>query len=149
MIFGSLSYRVPSDDYHERLLKKNKIVNKEKDLVKTYKDHIIIPANENVHVKESIKTPQFYLLWIILCSNVTAGIALIGYFKQIMTDIFSNTLPNIVTPYFTSLYITMISVFNTSGRLFFSTLSDYIGRKMTYNIFWFRYTFIFKFTIFS
>src|SRR4029078_2356117 len=32
----------------------------------------------NVHVGEAVKTPQFWLLWWVLCLNVSAGIGVIG-----------------------------------------------------------------------
>ena len=52
-----------------------------------------------------------------------------------MTDIFGSTLPHIATPAFTASYVLMISVFNMGGRLFWATISDYLGRKNTYYCF--------------
>ncbi len=46
-----------------------------------------------VHIDEVLKTPQFYLLWIVLCFNVTAGIGVLGVAKTMMTEIFGSTLP--------------------------------------------------------
>ena len=86
----------------------------------------------NVHVSQAHKTPQFYLLWIMLCFNVTAGIAVIGVAKTMMTDIFGSTLHDIATPAFAATYVLMISVFNMLGRLAWASASDYIGRKTTY-----------------
>ena len=90
---------------------------------------------ENVHVGETQKTPQFYLLWIVLCFNITAGIGVIGVAKTMMTDIFGATLPHIVTPAFAATYVLMIGVFNMGGRFFWASLSDFIGRKNTYYCF--------------
>ena len=87
---------------------------------------------EDVHLGQAQKTPQFYLLWILLCFNVTAGIGVIGVAKTMMTDIFGSTLPHIVTPAFAAFYVLMISVFNMGGRFFWAFLSDFIGRKTTY-----------------
>ena len=92
-------------------------------------------TREDVHLNESHKTPQFYLLWLILCLNITAGIGIIGIAKTMATDIFGSTLPHIVTPSFAVSYVLMISVFNMGGRFFWASISDYLGRKNTFYCF--------------
>jgi len=92
-------------------------------------------TDENVHIDQALKTPQFYQMWIMLCFNVTAGIGVIGVAKTMMSDIFSPSLPDIVTASFAGVYVLMISVFNMSGRFIWASMSDYIGRKNTYHIF--------------
>ena len=89
-------------------------------------------TREDVHVSEAHKTPQFYLLWIVLCFNVTAGIGVIGVAKTTMTDIFGSTMPHVATPAFAASYVTMISVFNMGGRFLWASISDYLGRKNTW-----------------
>ena len=54
-------------------------------------------STHNVHIDEALKTRQFYLLWIVLCFNVTAGIGVLGVAKTMMGEIFGTTLPLIVT----------------------------------------------------
>ncbi len=92
-------------------------------------------TTKNVHIDQALKTPQFYLLWIVLCFNVTAGIGVIGVAKTMMGDIFGTAMPMIVTGAFAATYVMMISVFNMCGRFFWASMSDYLGRKMTYTIF--------------
>ena len=92
-------------------------------------------TKEDVHVSEAQKTPQFFLLWIVLCFNVTAGIGVISVSKTMLTDIFGSTLPHIVTPAFAASYVLMISVFNMGGRFLWASISDYLGRKNTYYCF--------------
>ncbi|MFH1804185.1 MAG: OFA family MFS transporter [Pseudomonadota bacterium] len=92
-------------------------------------------TQNNVHIDQALKTPQFYLLWIVLCFNVTAGIGVIGVAKTMMTEIFGSTLPLIVNSGFAATYVFMISVFNMCGRFFWASTSDYIGRKNTYHVF--------------
>ncbi|WP_319518193.1 OFA family MFS transporter [uncultured Martelella sp.] len=92
-------------------------------------------TQNHVHIDQALKTPQFYLLWIILCFNVTAGIGVIGVAKTMMTEIFGTTLPLIVNSAFAATYVFMISVFNMLGRFFWASMSDYIGRKNTYYCF--------------
>ena len=60
---------------------------------------------------------------------------MIGVAKTMITDIFGPALPNIVDASFAATYVLMISVFNMGGRFMWSSLSDYIGRKNTYNVF--------------
>ena len=84
---------------------------------------------------EALRTPQFYLLWIMLCFNVTAGIGVLGVAKTMMTEIFGTTLPQIVDGRSPRTYVLMISVFNMLGRFFWASASDYLGRKPTYTIF--------------
>ena len=92
-------------------------------------------TNEDVHVSEAHKTPQFYLLWIVLCFNVTAGIGILGVAKTMMTDIFGSTMPYLVTPAFAASYVMMIGIFNMGGRFFWAFFSDHLGRKNTYYCF--------------
>lgn len=92
-------------------------------------------TTENVHVSQAHRTPQFYLLWVMLCFNVTAGIGVIGVAKTMMTDIFGSTLPAVATPAFASTYVLMISVFNMGGRFLWASVSDYIGRRATCSLF--------------
>ncbi|NMM45682.1 OFA family MFS transporter [Rhodospirillaceae bacterium KN72] len=92
-------------------------------------------THKDVHIDQALKTPQFYLLWIVLCFNVTAGIGVIGVAKTMMGEIFGSTLPLIVNSAFAATYVLMISVFNMVGRFFWASTSDFIGRKNTYHIF--------------
>jgi MFS family permease len=89
----------------------------------------------NVDIDEALRTRQFYQLWIVLCFNVTAGIGVLGVARTMMTDIFGTTLPAVVDGAFAATYVAMISVFNMVGRFFWASLSDYIGRRNTYWIF--------------
>ena len=73
----------------------------------------------HVHIDEVLKTPQFYLLWIILCFNVTAGIGVLGVAKTMMSEIFGTTLPKTVDAGYAATYVLMISIFNMAGRFFF------------------------------
>ena len=92
-------------------------------------------TQNHVHIDQALKTPQFYLLWLVLCTNVTAGIGVLSVAKTMVTEIFGGSLPLIVTGGFAATYVTMISVFNMCGRFFWASMSDYIGRKNTYFVF--------------
>lgn len=90
-------------------------------------------SSSHVHIDQSMKTRQFWLLWIVLCFNVTAGIGVIGVAKTMINEIFSDLA--IVTATFAGTYVLMISVFNMVGRFFWASTSDFIGRKNTYHCF--------------
>jgi len=92
-------------------------------------------SHDHVHIDQALKTPQFWMLWIVLCFNVTAGIGVIGVAKTMMTEIFGSTLPSVATAAFAGTYVLMISVFNMCGRFFWASMSDFIGRKNTYHCF--------------
>lgn len=92
-------------------------------------------THENVHVDEALRTPQFYQLWIMLCFNVAAGIGVLAVAKTMMKEIFGTTLPEVVDAEFAATYVLMISVFNLIGRFSWASISDYIGRKNTYHLF--------------
>ncbi|HJK96590.1 MAG TPA: MFS transporter, partial [Polyangiaceae bacterium LLY-WYZ-14_1] len=53
-------------------------------------------TRRDVHVDTALRTPQFYLLWVVLCLNVTAGIGVLGVAKTMITEIFGSSLPGIV-----------------------------------------------------
>jgi Major Facilitator Superfamily len=92
-------------------------------------------TQHHVHIDEALKTRQFYQLWVVLCFNVTAGIGVLAVAKTMMTEIFGTTLPNIVDFGFASTYVLMISAFNMVGRFVWASASDYMGRQVTYWIF--------------
>ncbi len=89
----------------------------------------------HVDIDQALKTRQFYQLWVVLCFNVTAGIGVLGVAKTMMAEIFGTTLPGVVDGSFAATYVIMISVFNLGGRFFWASLSDYIGRRNTYWVF--------------
>ena len=123
MMIAAFMYRIPSPEWKPAGWNPDK--NKQNKMITT----------NNVHIDNVLKTPQFYLLWIVLCFNVTAGIGVLGVAKTMMTDIFGTALPTIVTASFAGTFVMMISVFNMGGRFFWSSASDYLGRKNTYYIF--------------
>jgi MFS family permease len=84
-----------------------------------------------VDVNEAIRTPQFYLLWAVLCLNVTAGIGVISQASPMIQEMF----PGRVTAIAAGSFVGLISLFNMAGRLFWASTSDYIGRRNTYMIF--------------
>jgi MFS family permease len=88
-------------------------------------------TKNNVSATEAIKTQQFWLLWGVLFLNVTAGIALLGQASNMIQEVF----PKRVTPAAAAGFVGLLSIFNMAGRFLWSSISDYIGRKATYAIY--------------
>lgn len=86
-------------------------------------------TSQHVHADTAIRTPQFYLLWIMLCFNVTAGIGILGKASDMLQDMFG------VSKEAGSWFVGGLSVANMAGRFFWSSLSDVLGRKTTYAIY--------------
>jgi len=103
-------------------------------------------TEHHVHLNEDDKTPQFWLIWWVLCLNVSAGIGVIGMASPMLQEIFAGKLIGVPDLGFNQLDATqkatiagiaagfagLISLFNIGGRVFWASLSDYIGRKNTY-----------------
>jgi MFS family permease len=84
---------------------------------------------EGLTRREALRTPQFALLWGMLCINVTAGIGILAQASPMMQDLFGRT------PAQAAGVVAIISVFNATGRLFWSSVSDHLGRRNTYLVF--------------
>jgi Major Facilitator Superfamily len=125
MLLAAFSYRIPAQGWLPRGWNPLESHRAARKMISLY----------NVHIDEALKTPQFYLLWIVLCFNVTAGIGVLGVAKTMMSEIFGTTLPTTVDAGYATTYVLMISLFNMVGRFFWASVSDCIGRKTTYTIF--------------
>src|SRR6516164_11306946 len=88
-------------------------------------------TTSDVFVYDSVKTPQFWLIWWILCLNVTAGIGVLGQASAMSQEMF----PGKITAIAASGFVGLMSLFNMGGRFFWASMSDYLGRKNTYFIF--------------
>ena len=125
MILAACSYRIPAENWRPKGWNPSDNPGAAKKMISV----------RHVHIDEAVRTPQFYLLWIILCFNVTAGIGVLGVAKTMMSEIFGTTLPKTVDAGYAATYVLMISIFNMAGRFFWASISDYIGRKVTYTLF--------------
>jgi MFS family permease len=106
-------------------------------------------SQHNVHLKDAHKTPQFWLIWWVLCLNVSAGIGVIGMASPMLQEIFAGKLIGHPELAFNALsadqkvaiagiaagFAGLLSLFNIGGRFFWASLSDYVGRKNTYYTF--------------
>ncbi len=106
-------------------------------------------STKNVHLDNAHKTPQFWLIWWVLCLNVSAGIGVIGMASPMLQEIFAGKLIGLPDVTFNALdtaqkaqiaaiaagFAGLLSLFNIGGRFFWASLSDKIGRKNTYYTF--------------
>lgn len=105
-------------------------------------------TQRHVHVKKVWGIPQFWLVWIVLCMNVSAGIGVIGMASPMLQEIFGGSLIGVDAKFgeldktqlaaiagIAAGFAALLSLFNIGGRFFWATLSDKLGRKLTYTIF--------------
>ena len=88
-------------------------------------------TRNDVFVYDALKTPQFWLIWWVLCLNVTAGIGVLGQASAMSQEMF----PGHITPVAAAGFVGLMSLFNMGGRFFWASTSDYIGRTNTYFVF--------------
>ncbi|MBP2562831.1 MFS family permease [Neorhizobium galegae] len=106
-------------------------------------------TTRHVHLRDAHKTKQFWLIWAVLCLNVSAGIGVIGMASPMLQEIFAGSLIGLPNLTFSQLdasqkaqiatiaagFAGLLSLFNIGGRFFWASLSDKIGRKNTYYTF--------------
>jgi MFS family permease len=137
MMAGALGYRVPASGWHPAgwnppdASKTNKMI-----------------TQKHVHVKNVFRIKQFWLLWGVLCMNVSAGIGIIGMSSPMLQEVFGGQLIGIAKLYadlnkdelaaiaaVAAGFTALLSLFNIGGRFFWASLSDKLGRKTTYLLF--------------
>jgi MFS family permease len=106
-------------------------------------------AQGHIHLRDVLKTRQFWLIWAVLCLNVSAGIGVLGMASPMLQEIFGGSLIGVPQVKFTALddeqrklvaaiaagFTGLLSLFNIAGRFFWASLSDKLGRKLTYATF--------------
>jgi MFS family permease len=134
MIAGSLGYRLPAEGW------------KPKGWVPTTGKALV--THRNVALNVATGTPQFWLVWLVLTLNVTAGIGIIGMASPLLQEVFGGRLIGVNEPFeqlnpvqhaaiatLAAGFTGLLSLFNIAGRFCWASLSDYIGRKPTYMVF--------------
>ncbi len=87
-----------------------------------------------VSARDAVRTPQFWLLWLVLVMNVTAGIGILEKAAPMITDFFAGSS----TPVSVSAaagFVALLSAANMAGRIGWSSTSDLIGRKNVYRVY--------------
>lgn len=86
-----------------------------------------LSSGGQVSARNAIKTVPFWLLWIVLFTNVTAGIGILENAKPMIEDYFPQ-----ITAAAAAGFVGLLSLANMAGRIGWSSLSDVMGRKVTY-----------------
>ena len=136
MFAGAFGYRVPPNNWVPE------------GWVKPATKNAMV-TTRSVHLKDAHKTPQFWLIWIVLCLNVSAGIGVIAVASPLLQEVFGGGLigkPGVAVSALDAAgktqvatiaagFVGLLSLFNIAGRFFWASMSDKIGRKVTYAIF--------------
>jgi MFS family permease len=137
MMGGALGYRVPATGW--------KPAGWEPPVNQA--SNTMITTN-HVHVSKVWGIPQFWLVWLVLCMNVSAGIGVIGMASPMLQEVFGGSLIG-VDAKFVDLdkaqltliagvaagFTALLSLFNIGGRFVWASFSDKLGRKLTYIVF--------------
>ena len=118
MMYGVFTIRVPAKDW------------KPSGWIPAAKKDALI-STHNVAVDQAWRTPQFWLLWVILFTNVTAGIGILEQASPMIQDLFKGHITAVAAVGF----VGILSIFNMAGRFLWASVSDFLGRKVTYFIF--------------
>lgn len=118
MMFGVFTIRVPEEGW------------KPQNWTAPIKEQKLITSH-NVDVNTAFMTPQFWFLWVVLCTNVTAGIGILEQASPMIQELFKGA----IGPVAAGGFVGLLSLFNMAGRFFWASTSDFIGRKPTYFIF--------------
>ncbi|VXB56662.1 OFA family MFS transporter [Pseudomonas sp. 8O] len=137
MMGGALSYRVPPTGWKPAGW-----------TAPVAKANNAMITKGHVHVNTAWKTPQFWLVWAVLCLNVSAGIGIIGMASPLLQEVFAGKLIGVDLAFnelssaqlveiaaIAAGFTGLLSLFNIGGRFFWASCSDFIGRKGTYFVF--------------
>ena len=81
-------------------------------------------TTKDFSIKETIRTWQFYVIWIVFAFGSGAGLMIIGNLASIVKD-------QIGLPAFSAIAVSALALGNGGGRVLYGILSDKIGRRNT------------------
>lgn len=123
MAFGAATVRVPADDWRPAGFDPASV--KAAPLITT----------AHVSARNALRTPQFYLLWVVLFCNVTAGIGILEQAAGMISDFFRSGGSSTVTAAAAGGFVGLLSLANMAGRFVWSSTSDLIGRRRIYMVY--------------
>jgi MFS family permease len=89
----------------------------------------------SVSAASAIKTRSFWLLWVVLFCNVTAGIGILEQASPMIQDFFRDGGKSSVAVGAAAGFVGLLSLFNMAGRFAWSSTSDAIGRRPIYMVY--------------
>ncbi|MER5609489.1 OFA family MFS transporter [Micromonospora tulbaghiae] len=123
MMFGVFNVRVPAPGWRPAGFDPAQVA--EKPLVTT----------ANVSAANAVRTRSFWLLWVVLFCNVTAGIGILEQASPMIQDFFREGGTSAVSVAAAGGFVGLLSLFNMAGRFVWSSTSDVIGRKPIYVVY--------------
>ncbi|MBG6107633.1 OFA family MFS transporter [Frigoribacterium sp. CG_9.8] len=124
MMFGAFTIRVPAADWKPAGFDPTEITAR------------VLVSNNHVSARNAIKTRQFWLVWVVLFCNVTAGIGILEQAAPMIQDFFRQPGgTSLVTAVVAGGFVGLLSIANMGGRFVWSATSDFIGRKNVYVIY--------------
>ncbi|WP_213200253.1 OFA family MFS transporter [Klebsiella aerogenes] len=142
MLCGTFGYRLPPMGWHPVGAKAQQAISKQPTV--------------QVHVSVAWRTPQFWLLWLVLWLNVTAGIGILGMASPMLQEIFAGKLLSLDLGWqelnteqlkriatMAAGFTGLLSLFNILGRFFWASVSDMCGRKATFALIFFLGTLLY------
>ena len=112
MLGGAFLFRLPPPDWKPR------------------GEPVALSVSRSLTVEQAVRTRQFFLLWCVLLVNVTAGLGVLGQAAAMIQEVFDG-----VSAEAASFFVALLSLFNMGGRVAWAWLSDRLGRKATYALF--------------
>ncbi|XVS65799.1 OFA family MFS transporter [Actinosynnema sp. CA-299493] len=98
----------------------------------------VVRSAVNVSARNALRTPQFWLLWLVLCLNVTAGIGILEKASPMIRDFFAGTATPVAAGAAAGAaagFVALLSLANMVGRIAWSSTSDLVGRKNVYRLY--------------
>lgn len=142
MLCGTFGYRLPPMGWHPVGAKAQQAISKQPTV--------------QVHVSVAWRTPQFWLLWLVLWLNVNAGIGILGMASPMLQEIFAGKLLSLELGWqelnteqlkriatMAAGFTGLLSLFNILGRFFWASVSDMCGRKATFALIFFLGTLLY------
>lgn len=123
MMFGPFNVRVPPPDWRPAGFDPASVAARP------------LVTRASVSVSNAVRTRSFWLLWIVLFCNVTAGIGILEQASPMIQDFFRDNGSTAVSVSAAAGFVGVLSLFNMAGRFVWSTTSDVIGRKPIYMIY--------------
>ena len=136
MIGGALGYRVPREGWAP------------KGWTQPAASAKAMVTHRHVHLDVAWRTPQFWMLWAVLCLNVSAGIGVIGMASPMLQEVFGGRLIGLDLTFsqldagqkaqiaaIAAGFTGLLSLCNIGGRFGWASCSDRLGRKTTYAVF--------------
>lgn len=123
MTLGIVLIRIPPPDWRATVVARQPATRRQR------------PAGPDRTAGQAVRTPQFWLLWVVLCFNVTAGIGILERAAPIYRDYFPDATSASALAAAAAGFVAVLSLANSIGRILWSSLSDVFGRKNMYRMY--------------